>query len=134
MLDSLLVAGNRVEQLLHFSVEGVHIEQLGSGNQPWDQKVAQAVAIACSQIVMPPADRYAWYAVHLRWFVQPRAYRRDLDNLRLKPILDRLTALGFWPDAKMEYVRAIYNEAVLIGAGGHEQVEVRVYGVLLSES
>jgi Holliday junction resolvase RusA-like endonuclease len=132
MLDSLLIADHRAERLLDLVVKGVHTEQLGKGNQPWDQEVAQAVMDACEGISMPTPGHYAWYAVHLRWFVKPVVYRRDLDNLRLKPILDALTKRGFWPDDNMTFVRALYNEAVLLDTGDEERVEVSVYGVPLS--
>ena len=128
MLDSLLAGEYRFEKILALTVEGIHSEQFGSGNQLWDSKVAEAVSGACSQVGVPASGSYEWYAIHFRWFVRPSPYRRDLDNLRLKPIVDRLTESGLWPDDSVHYIRAIYNEAILVEDAREERVEVTVYG------
>jgi hypothetical protein len=129
MLDSLLAGEYRFEKILAFTVEGIHSEQSGSGNQPWDSKVAEAVSGACGRARLPAPDSPGWYAVHLRWFVSLSPHRRDLDNLRLKPIVDELTRSGLWPDDSVCYVRAIYNEAAVVGDAREERVEVTVYRV-----
>ena len=71
---------------------------------------------------------FEWYVVHVRWFVKPEYDRQDLDNLRLKPILDCLTAKRLWPDEDVRYVRAIYAEAVLVEAVQAQRAEVTVFG------
>ena len=111
---------------------GIATEQLGARNQPWDTRVAEAVGEALGP---PPAPARvaaggppALYAVHLRWYVQPASYPRDLDNLRLKPILDSLTRWGFWPGDDVQRVRALYSEAALVASADEQRVEVTVYG------
>jgi hypothetical protein len=130
VLDALLIAGERLTKLVSFTVAGVHTEQLGSRNRPWDDRVAEAVRRACSAPVVEEAGRYQWFALHARWFVHKTYYRRDLDNLRLKPVLDNLTVACFWPDDHVAHVRAIYNEACPAAPSESERLEVAVYGVL----
>lgn len=130
MLDALLIAGERLTKVVSLTVVGVHTERLGSGNRPWDDRVAEAVRRACSPPVIQEAGRYRWFALHARWFVHKTSYRRDLDNLRLKPVLDNLTVACFWPDDHVAHVRAIYNEACTAAPSESERLEVTVYGVL----
>ncbi len=129
MLD-LLTTQSKLDRLLSFPVEGIHIEKYGAGNQAWDARVASCVGKACSALPDGGRNRHAWYAVHVRWFVAPTSYRQDLDNLRLKPILDQLTAAGFWPDDNVQVVRAIYSEAASVPSEKEERVEVTVYGAM----
>jgi Holliday junction resolvase RusA-like endonuclease len=129
MLDSLLIADKRLTKLVSLTVAGVHTEQAGSRNRAWDDRVAEAVRRTCSAPVIQEAGRYRWFALHARWFVQETYYRRDLDNLRLKPVLDNLTVACFWPDDHVAHVRAIYNEACPAAPSESERLEVTVYGV-----
>ena len=131
MLDTLLITKNKFEKLISFSINGIHTEKLGSRNQPWDLKVSKIVSKEFSKINVNSHDQYLWYAVHFIWFVKP-SHRRDLDNLRFKPILDSITTSGFWPDDNIKYVRSIYNEVVLIKNKNNEHVEVEIYGILKS--
>jgi hypothetical protein len=130
MLDSLLIAGERLTKLVSLTVAGVHTEKLGSGNRPWDDRVAESVRRACSAPVIAEAGRCRWFALNARWFVHETYYRRDLDNLRLKPVLDNLTVACVWPDDDVAHVRAIYNEACPAAPSESERLEVTVYGVL----
>jgi hypothetical protein len=130
MLDSLLIAGERMAKLVSLTVAGVHTERLGSGNRSWDDRVAEAVRRECSAPVIQEAGRYRWFALHARWFVHETYYRRDLDNFRLKPVLDNLTVACFWPDDHVAHVRAIYSEACPAAPSESERLEVAVYGVL----
>ncbi len=130
MTPQLLTLNEPLEHILGFTVPGIHTEKLGAANQPWDATVAAIVADACSGITKPAVGTYRWFAVYLRWHVQPAYYRQDLDNYRLKPILDRLTAEGLWPDDQVRYVRAIYSEAVLVESSDEQRVEVAVYGIV----
>lgn len=128
MLDSPLLAAQQLSRIAAFTIDGIHTEQAGSKNQDWDRKVADTVASCYQQSVLPAPGQHEWYAVQLRWFAKSTHYRRDLDNLRLKPILDSLTRIGFWPDDHIQYVRAIYSEAVTIAPDEGERVEVAIYG------
>src|SRR5262245_31708827 len=130
MLSLRLASTTDLERLLSFTVPGIHTEKLGAANQPWDARVASVVTEACRGLTMPAPGAYRWYVVHLRWFVLPTHYRQDLDNYRLKPILDRLTAEGFWPDDHVRFVRAIYNGAELVDSVNQQRVEVSVYGAV----
>ena len=130
MLDSLLIADERLTKLVSLIVAGVHTEQAGSRNRPWDDLVSEAVRRECSAPVIQEAGRYRWFALHARWFVHETYYPRDLDNLRLKPVLDNLTVACFWPDDHVAHVRAIYNEACPAAPSESERLEVSVYGVL----
>jgi hypothetical protein len=58
MLSSLMTAQHDLKKVLEFMVEGIHSEQVGSRNRPWDSKVATAVADACSQVPTPIQDSY----------------------------------------------------------------------------
>lgn len=116
-----------LKQLLRFSVPGVHTEKLGAANQPWDARVRDGVRQALEGGT--PSSKFAWYAVHCRWFIGPAPYRRDIDNLRVKPVLDSLTALGFWRDDNVEYVRRLDSDVELVASPERERLEVIVYGV-----
>jgi Holliday junction resolvase RusA-like endonuclease len=130
MLDSLLIAGERLTKLVSLTVPGVHTEQANSRNRPWDDLVAEVVRRECSAPVIQEARRYRWFVLHARWFVHKTTYPRDLDNLRFKPVPDNLTRAGFWPDDHVAHVRAIYNEACPAAPSESERLEVTVYGVL----
>jgi hypothetical protein len=129
LMPSLLVAGRESELLLRFSIRGIHSEKFGGAHRPWDLKVADAVLEACRKSHSVDALHFAWFAVYLSWSVIPDLYRRDLDNFRLKPILDCLTRGTVWPDDSIKYVRAIYNEVRFVEKVEEEQVEVSVYGM-----
>ena len=66
------------------------------------------------------------YAIEARWFVGPARYRRDLDNFRIKPVLDSLTAEGFWPDDNVQYVRRLLTEVELVPTAGDERLVVTI--------
>jgi Holliday junction resolvase RusA-like endonuclease len=123
MLDRLMISNVRLEEVVHFVIRGVHFEKYGAANQPWDNKVAQAVDDVWKQTT-PAQGTCEWYALYLRWFVMPEYPRQDLDNLRLKPILDSLTRKHLWPDDDVRYIRAIYSEAVLVTDASDQHVEV----------
>ncbi len=130
ILERLLVAGAELEELLRFTVEGVHSYQQGAGDQDWGKHVAKAVGQACAS-KKPFAPVPAWYAVHLRWFaMRPQGkQRKDLENFHLRPISDRLIVEGFWPEDNINYLRAIYSEVVLVDKATDQRVEVVVYGI-----
>jgi Holliday junction resolvase RusA-like endonuclease len=130
MRESLSIEGHECVEVLCLVIPGIHTEQTGSRNQRWDIRVAEAVRKACHDIDTSQVATFQWYAVHLRWFVGPRRHRLDLDNFRLKPVLDSLTAVGLWPDDTVHHVRAICSEAHILRPGGTERLEVTVYGVL----
>ena len=115
-----------MDELLRITIPGVHTEQLGSKNQAWDARVRDCVRQALRE--RGPCNARDWYAVHVRWFVGPVHFRRDLDNFRLKPILDSLTGEGFWPDDNVTYVRRILVEAEPVGSQAEEHTEVTVHG------
>jgi len=126
---SLLASRHNFEELISFPVFGIHVETYGSANQPWDNDVAKAVLEACTECKMELPWQNEWFAIQLRWFVVP-GRRRDLDNFRLKPILDCITRAGAWSDDDVTHVRAIYNEAHLAGSLEEQRVEVTVYGLV----
>lgn len=131
MQDSLLLASVQPQRLVSFTIQGVHTELLGSGNQVWDRKVALAIGESL-QLRETIVTEILWYVLHVRWLAWPPQgkRRKDLDNFRLKPILDHLTASKvFWPDDNINYVRAIYSEVDLIGSSEEQRVEVTVYGI-----
>ena len=115
-----------MKALLRINVSGIHTEQLGAKNQPWDARVRKSVLEALRNGRASEAHR--WYALDVRWFAGPAPYRRDLDNFRLKPVLDSLTAEGFWPDDDVQHVRRIVSEVELVESPDQERLEVRVYG------
>ncbi len=123
MLEELLISEISLRRIIRFRVPGIHSETLGSANVPWDLRVVDVVSDAC--IGVAPGDKDAWYVVHLRWFARPGG-RKDLDNLRLKPILDQLTG-RIWPDDNIRYIRAIYNEVMFVDQHQEERVEVSVW-------
>src|SRR5688572_29037201 len=115
--------------LLKIAVPGIHTEQLGARNQPWDNRVRECVREALRS--GPPVEPADVYALDVRWFVGPSYYRRDLDNFRLKPVLDSLTAEGVWPDDNVRYVRRILSEVELVNSAAEERLQVTVYRVRL---
>ena len=129
MLNSLLLSKRHPEKLVCFTVPGIHIEKYGSANQEWDAKVAEIVRAELAGSAKARECGPAWYALHIKWYVVPMSNPQDLDNLRLKPILDALTAQGLWPDDNVKYVRAIYSEAALVDHKRDQRVEVTIYGI-----
>jgi hypothetical protein len=116
-----------VKLLLKITVPGVHTEQLGARNQPWDAQVRNCVRVALHNC--DPTAPTQTCGVEARWFVGPSYYRRDIDNFRVKPVLDSLTAEGFWPDDNIEYVRRLLSEVELVASSQEERLEVTVYGL-----
>ena len=114
-----------MKPLLRITVSGIHTEQLGAKNQPWDLRVRESVQEALRG---QQPDAHGSYALDVRWCVGPAHYRRDLDNFRLKPVLDSLTAEGFWPDDDVQHVRRIVSEVELVELPEEERLEVTVYG------
>ncbi len=113
-------------ELLRFTVPGIHVEQYGAKNQPWDSRVRECARAAIAS--WSPHSQHGWYAAHARWFVAPTFYRQDIDNLRIKPVLDSLTAEGVWPDDNVQFVRRIVSEVELIGDALDQRLEIVVYG------
>ncbi len=133
MQDRLLASTTELTEILSFTVPGIHFEKLGAWNQPWDRAVAQAIEQAWSRIDPSRLGAFEWYAVHLRWFVWPRHDRQDLDNLRMKPILDCFTAKRLWRDDDVRHLRAIYSEVALVQKTAEQRVEVAVFGRLTAQ-
>jgi hypothetical protein len=106
-------------------IEGVHTEQLGAENQPWDRLVHERVRAAL-RAAAPSASSLP-YALEARWYVGPARYRRDLDNFRINPVLDSLTAEAFWPDDNVRYVRRLLTEVELVASPSEERLVVTVY-------
>ena len=61
MIDSLLVSKHALVKLLKITIDGIHTEKLGSGNQPWDNKVSKIITETCVKIAIPTKDIYSWY-------------------------------------------------------------------------
>jgi len=117
--------------LVEFTVPGVHTEKLGSGNQDWDTKVRNKVREAIAPLTLP--QQCAWFAVTAKWFVVPARYRRqdpDLDNFRIKPVMDSLTRLGFWEDDNVQFVRRIGSEVAFVSSADDRRLEVTIYGAV----
>ncbi len=127
--ESLATWGREAIEILRFTVPAIHIEKYGSANRGWDALVGQTVQDAFTKCPVAQSEPFKWYAVHLKWFVMPMYYPQDLDNLRLKPVLDALTSAGLWPDDHIEHVRAIYSEAYPVKMGEQQRLEAIIYGI-----
>ncbi len=116
-----------MEEVLRIVVPGVHTEKLGAANQPWDEKVRGCVQAELVRRL--PRKSYEWYEIEAGWFALPTQYPRDLDNFRIKRVLDALTAEGFWPDDSVRWVRRIESRVEFVGHASEERLEASVYGV-----
>lgn len=129
---------SELQALLTFTVPGIHTEKLDSRNQEWDTKVRERVREATRSVdLLQIRQTYTWFAVHVKWFVAPASYsghNPDLDNLRLKPVLDSLTRLRFWKDDNILFVRRIVSDAELVSSRDEQRVEVSIFGLQQDKS
>ena len=83
----------RREKLLVIRVPGIHSESMGAGNRRWDELVGQRVRKSLLKQAAPQWDgSLSHLELQVSWFAIPG--KKDLDNLRLKPVLDALTREG----------------------------------------
>ena len=108
---------------------GLQTEQYGSRNAAWDDHVRKHVREQL-QVREKAETDFAFFEVESIWNAFPDLdYRRDLENFRLKPILDAITETGaVWPDDNLRYVRRIVRDLVMVKSTNAEQVVIRVYG------
>lgn len=114
--------------ITEFEIDGIHTEQLGAKNQPWDNKVTETVFRAFSDYALE--GEFEWFEVETVWYVFIRPYRRDLDNFRLKPILDAVTKTRrVWTDDHFPIVRNVHRSGIEASSPAEERVVVRIYGM-----
>lgn len=115
--------------LRRFKIAGIHFETYGSANQPWDQKVGLAVVRAFKNFALPAGIGH--FEVESTWYVsQPKGKRRDVDNLRIKPALDAITATGrVWKDDCFPILRKVNRRALAVPTAADEHVVIRLYGI-----
>ena len=115
--------------LVRFKIPGIHFECLGSGNQLWDSKVHRIVARKLASFSMPgPME---WFDVESTWHLAgPKGKsRRDVDNLRIKPVLDAVTsAQKIWRDDCFPPVRRVNRRGVLAPDKASQHVVIRIFG------
>ena len=115
--------------LKQFTIPGIQTEKVGGRNQPWDQKVHAKVSAEFAAFTRP-IQPFSYYEVESVWHVFVQSFPRDVNNMRIKPVLDAITETKkLWTDDCIPHVRTVSRHAIPVAAVAQEQVEVLVYGV-----
>ena len=117
----------RREKVLVIEVPGIHSELLGALNKPWDERVRGCVRQSLGEHGSLKWDGlYSYFELEVSWFAVPS--KKDLDNFRLKPVLDALTREGFWSDDSIKFVRRIDQKVEFVATKEQERLAIMVYG------